>query len=322
MINCKSIINGNRIDVSCTNKSNTFKHLKLEIFDIDSDIKIVDYDFDILDNINVWSILRHDPFESNVQNGFKIIITNKDDNKIEGVDVLLLHPYIKTKFIDSDNLLSTPMASELNHNLLSAYEQFENDSLDLKNAKMILDLGSSIGVFTAYALEQNPNIKSICVEMNPNFHKVCSDTFKDNPNIIPINAAIYKESNKKILFKSMKEDMEDLGNNIVDDLFSDQIYSMKVDAISIEDIIKTYNINRISLMKVDIEGYEYELFDNISDETLNKIDKIFLEFHKAKDNQLKLDIINKLMKKGFKMRSYDGDIDCYNTYMYSLLFLK
>lgn len=320
MITCKVSINDNYIYVECFNTEGE-KSLRLDIYDLDSNLKLSDFKFNILNYTKVWNQLTYSPVNFNFVNGYKLILINTITNEIEFSDILLIKPYTKTKFIDDNNLLSHRMCEALNDNYLYTIKDFKDDILDIKNCDVIVDLGSTIGLFTAYALDQNPNIKSICVEMNSEFHKVCADTFKHNPNIFPINSAIYKKSNEKIIFKSLKEDLGDLGNTIVDNLFTDQIYSSTVDTISLDDIITNYNIDRISLLKVDIEGYEYELFENLSDDTLNKIDKIFLEFHRVVDPNRKLNLINRLMINGFKMKMFN-DVNFYSTVMFSLFFSK
>jgi len=321
MITCKTKISGGKIDVECFNTEDD-KLLLLEVFDVDSNFRLVDYNFIMSNYISIWNQLTYNPSDFKFLNGYRLIITNKKTNEIEYNDVLLIKSYSKTKFIDKDNILTHKIVGVLNHNYLESFTTFENDSLGIKNDKVLIDLGSSIGLFTAYALEQNPDIRSICVEMIPNFHKICVDTFKDNPNITPINAAIYKNSGETIDLRSSREDFYDLGNTVVGNLYNDQRYLLKVNTISIEDIMKNYNIDRISLLKVDIEGYEYDLFDNLSDDILDKIDKIFLEFHRVHDNNRKLTLINRLMIRGFKMKVYDKNIDFYHDHMFSLFFTK
>lgn len=321
MINCNSRLDDNIIYLDCSN-SEGYKNLLLTISDLDNNLKLIEYNFDIFESLSVWSRLTYGTSRFSFVNGYKLIIINVNTKEIEYEGVLLTKPYTKTKFIDKDNILTQRMSEVLNDNFLSTIKSFSKDSLNIKNDKVLIDLGSTIGVFTAYALDQNPDLKSICIEMNPNLHKICVDTFKDNPNIIPINAAIYKVSGETITFKSNKENFYDLGNTIVDNLFNDQTYSMEINTVSMESIMRDYNIDRISLLKVDIEGYEYELFDNLSDEFLSRIDKIFLEFHHVVEPNRKLNLINRLMINGFKMKIYDDTINFYSADMYSLFFSK
>ena len=270
--------------------------------------------------MNIWHRLNYSVKDYSFINGYRVSVTNTDTNYKEYEGNLLIKSYSKTKFIDSENILSLEISEILNENYLNSFKIFKNDSLNIKNCDTLIDLGSSIGLFTSYCLEQNPNIKSYCVEMNPKFHKICQDTFKDNHNIKSINAAIYKEHNSFINFKSNREDLFNLGNTISDDF--NKKYSLNVPTVSLKGLIEDFNIDKISFLKVDIEGYEYEFFENLEDDILEKIDKIFLEFHPVEDNYRKLNLINRLMIKGFKMTSYDQIVNFYSSQMFSIYFFK
>lgn len=320
----KCWIENKLIYINCLSYDSTERHLEADIYDLDNGLKLYDFQFSCLLGITtVWNELNYDLTEFNHVNGFKVNIMDLDTMKSVYTDVIMSKPYMSNKFIDKDNILSHNIIIELNHNLLETFHTHKNDALDLKNDSVILDLGSSIGIFTAYALEQNPALKSICVEMNYKFHKVCSDTFAHNHNVIPINAAIYKESNSNQTIYSKKDDLYDLGTTIIENLYGKvDMHTESINTISVDDIIKIYNLDRISLMKVDIEGYEYELIENLSNETLSKIDKIFLEFHEVYDKNKRIETISKLMRNGFRMKVCDKNINFYNDYMFSLFFTK
>lgn len=320
MIYCDLKFEDDVIYTNCVNYEND-KNCLMEIFDIDSNLKLFNFYFHISNYMNIWHKLSYSIKDYNFINGYKILITNIDNNEKEYDGYLLIKSYSKTKFVDSENILSLEISEILNQNYLNSFKIFKNDSLNIKDCDTLIDLGSSIGLFTSYCLEQNHNIKSYCVEMNPKFHKICQDTFKNNNNIIPINAAIYKEHNSYINFKSNREDLFNLGNTISDG-FNDKKYSLNVPTVSLKGLIDDFNIDRISFLKVDIEGYEYEFFENLEDELLDKIDKIFLEFHPVDDNYRKLNLINRLMIKGFKMTSYDQVVNFYSSQMFSIYFFK
>lgn len=319
MIDCKLTFEENIIYSECFNKDG-FKNLKLEIFEMDNNLRLIDYNFDMIDYIKIWSNVNYNPLHYGA-NGFKIKITNLENNQIEFNDVLFLKPFMKTKFIDKNNILTKEITEIMNSNLLETFRNLKDDKLDLKYSKWLIDLGSSIGIFTAYAMEQNPNIKSICVEMVPNFHKICVDTFENNPNIIPINAAVYKESNEEINMNSNIDNFYNLGNTIIENLYgNDQPYKKKVNTISLEDIINKYNIDEVSILKIDIEGYEYELLEKLDSTILNKIDKIYLDFHKVDNNHRKMNVIQKLKDNGFIIDN--ENIDYVNMERFTLFFIK
>ncbi len=55
--------------------------------------------------------------------------------------------------------------------------------------------------------------------------------------------------------------------------------TVNVEAITFEDFLKAQAIDKIDLLKVDIEGAEVELFSTVSDDTLSRIKQISVEFH-------------------------------------------
>jgi FkbM family methyltransferase len=317
---CKTRLEGDTIYLDCINSDGDVKIVTLEISDCESNFKLVEYKFSVFNCENVWNVLPFHLSNFDFINAFKVKLINDSTKEIEYEDIILTKSYSRTKF--ADNTMPHDITMALYSNWLESFNIFKGDSLGIKNDKVLVDLGSTIGVFTAYALQQNPNIKSVCVEMNPNFHKVCSDTFKDNPNIIPINAAIYKTSGETVELKSIRGDFYDLGNTVIPNLYHNQDHKLNVNTISLEDVIKQCDIERINLLKVDIEGYEYELFENLSDEILDKIDKILLEFHRAHNPMRRLNLINRLMIKGFKFETYDKKVNFYSTNMFTLFFTK
>jgi len=307
MIKCElsfDITDEIEINIKCFDESDVEKLFILEIFDLDTNLRVFNKEYSIKKFIHIWCTLGHGikhyyPSFREFINGYRIKLTNLATNEIEFDDVLLTKQYSRTKFIDKNNLLSNKEVQMIYQNFINFFKLLKNNCLNIKDDDIIVDLGSSIGLFTAYALEQSPNIKSINVEMNSIFHNICSDTFKDNKNIIPINKAIYKNSNETIDMYSDVENFSSFSSNIV----NNSTFVKKIPTISLEDIINKYNLDRISLLKVDIEGYEYELFENLDDNILSKIDKIHLEFHKTKDNNDRLILINRLLKYGFKINN-------------------
>lgn len=312
--------NFDTIYIDCFNDDGKEKLLRLKVYDIDSNFELVDYLFSFIDYLQVWSVLPYSCINNTMVNGFKIILKNEITNEIEYEDIILAKQYSPVKFKGVETL-SHDINLVLNANYMETFRLFENDLLKIKEDKVLIDLGSSVGLFTAYALKQNPQIKSICVELNPVFHEICVQTFKNNSNIIPINAAIYKSSNETINVNSRSENLCDLGNSIKGNIYGDMPFVSSINTISISDIMNSYSIDRISLLKIDIEGYEYELFDNLNEDILSKIDKILLEFHPSENLKEKLNLIDKLIINGFKFKPILEEVNYFDD-MFTLFFYK
>jgi FkbM family methyltransferase len=236
-------------------------------------------------------------------NGYKIFIKNPNNQDvILEKDFRLRNepPVTKTKF-----KFETPCLEFRNY-----YEAFFDDvwkELELSSKdKVVIDIGSGVGTFTAYALEKGcKNI--IGIEADDKCYKSTLNTFRNNKNVSFINKAVYSESNKELEFHYLKSDNTTYAGSLINEWINkehhDNIITKKIKTISIDDIINLYNIQNIDAIKMDIEGGEYEIFDKISDHTLSKINRILLEFHMNLDNRLDY-VIDKMKRNGFNYKIY------------------
>ena len=60
--------------------------------------------------------------------------------------------------------------------------------------------------------------------------------------------------------------------------YAEEIYE-DVDCLSLDDLFAREGVERCSLLKCDVEGAEYDIFLNASDETLKRIDTLAMEAH-------------------------------------------
>jgi FkbM family methyltransferase len=137
------------------------------------------------------------------------------------------------------------------------YHMWEEDTYasilpHLDPNKTFLDIGSWQGPISLIA--QKYSKRCICFEPDPVAYKMLQENIRLSgfDNIIAVNKAVSSES-------SLSIGNNELGGGGSSYLRSDN--SVKCDTISFEEILKTYDLNEdnISVIKVDIEGYECEL---------------------------------------------------------------
>jgi len=170
-------------------------------------------------------------------------------------------------------------------------------SKHIREKDVVVDIGASCGSFIDFCLSKNVS-KIIALEPSPSF-SILNNTFENETRVIAENKAISIDNkNKKFVVESLTT-----LSRITETDISDKNY-IEVKCISLDALIFKYNLNKIDVLKMDIEGYEYEIFKNLQNDTLNNINKIILEFHANENN--KLDTIKeKLLNCGYKLETFD-----------------
>jgi len=190
------------------------------------------------------------------------------------------------------------------------FENLLNDEI------IVIDLGACKGEFIN-EIEKNYKVKkAVLVEANPNNFK----NLINKDNWVNYNRAISSNSNEFIEFY---EDPKSPYNGTKVFNYFDGV-KHKIETITLEDIIKENNISYIDILKIDIEGSEYEIMDKISDEVYNVIRQITIEFHDFIDPNLKIEtqkIIDKLENLGYKRISKPIQ-HMFNSENYDVLFYK
>jgi len=185
-----------------------------------------------------------------------------------------------------------------------------------KNANLVIDLGASEGYYTLKLKQNNPTCKVIVVEPNPLAFEVLEKNIKSNKlsDVILVNKAICKK-NEKMVFEIV-ENVSAIGGKdlgIMDRpwLKKEMVKKIKVDCITLNKLFQEYKINKVDILKLDVEGMELEILKS-SKNLLNKIQKIVVEWH---SKEIRDELKKFLKNNGFKLvfeekRNYRGFIFC------------
>jgi len=197
-------------------------------------------------------------------------------------------------------------------NEIFKYREYKSCEEILINANngIVVDVGAHVGFFSIYSYCLNTRIKIYAVEPEKNNLNYLSLNKKENKieNIKIIDCAITEKTGKGELVIT-----DDSINNYVlsSEDFEDSILKFqKIKIFSLEDFFVKNKIDRVLLLKMDIEGGEYKIFESIKYEILNKIDNIILEYHL--DNKIGYDqkfLENILRVNGFSVQFFPSGFD-------------
>lgn len=123
---------------------------------------------------------------------------------------------------------------------------------------VFLDLGANIGSVTIPLFKRRPDLQCICVEAAPwifDYLRKNMDINFTNESIVLINKALLDKDDVVLPFYSPKEKF---GKGSLSPVFTD--VGIPVTSVTIDSIIRDYNLSVVDTIKIDIEGFEYFAF--------------------------------------------------------------
>jgi FkbM family methyltransferase len=220
------------------------------------------------------------------------------------------YPHKKTTSINGKNI-EIIIRSEADDSVF--YEIFEKREYgyleqSIKDAKSpIIDIGAHTGMFSIYASAINPKSAIFAYEPCPKNFEALKENFKINniSNVFPKNLAVSAETGQRVLF--LNEDSHNHSLIPKNGEKEQKVFSTDIKSI-LSKIKLLENNEKIDLLKMDAEGIEFEIFENISPNTLNVFKKIYLEFHESESKNG--EIIRKIFEKqNFKTKLIPSKYD-------------
>lgn len=199
--------------------------------------------------------------------GFLIEFRDTDQNLLESRERRIKDIPFKKPVIDISN--TEPVFMN--------YEEFfidkVYDNLDLDNCKTVLDIGANVGLWTKYILSRNAR-KVYSFEPNKKALDHLRYGVRNESNVTIVEKAVYKED---ATLKFYINEENSLTSSVLPE--SGHSPSYDVDAISLENAINLTGEDKIDLVKIDIEGAEFDIIENLPQHVFDRIDSFLIEYH-------------------------------------------
>lgn len=157
-------------------------------------------------------------------------------------------------------------------------KELDGPDVQINSGDVVVDLGANIGMSAAYAHSRGAK-EIYCFEPDPNLVKLI---YKNVPGVIIHQNAI-----------SHKNENVELYHWPYNPVHPGPMYSCE--CLTIRDVLKIVN-KKINYLKVDIEGFEENAFDELTQRECSQIEKMMVEHHRPERLN---EFIGKLQNKGF-----------------------
>jgi FkbM family methyltransferase len=183
---------------------------------------------------------------------------------------------------------------------------FKSYDLNYDNPTVIIDGVGNIGLTSLFLTQKFKSARIYTIEPDLKNFKVLLQNVAPYNNIVPINAALWnKESDVKI----KNEYESEWAFEIVDsNSTNDQILK----GLPLSYIINQYKLDRIDILKLDIEGAEKELFTDNYDSWIARTKCIVIELHDWLKKDCSKAVFKTLAQYNFDVSIFNGMLLCIN----------
>jgi FkbM family methyltransferase len=284
----------------------TLKNALVSIKDIDSGAVIWSSKYDILpENIEFWMIpVPKQFYDFEVAPEF-----GGFDFELYENDKLIYKKSFRIKEISISKprvrIVNSSEPTFVNYNEFFVQRIYEK-YLKGKDFDIVVDVGANVGLWTEY-VESVSNVKHVyMIEPNLNALDILHKSFQDkNHTIIPnalssVNGELtfFINEENSLISSVVKDHQNSFGGTNLKNQYT-------VNSIRFDTFLEKYGIEKINLMKIDIEGAEYELFDSMGQKEFDIIDNILFEYHLSTERTLERDV-NNIMDR---LKSYGFNSD-------------
>lgn len=174
---------------------------------------------------------------------------------------------------------------------------FRHFPLEL-NSPTIIDIGAHKGYFSCMVARKYPKSRIISIEPDPvNFEYLKENLSRNNiDNVTSLKYAVSNHNATSSFYVAQKSSVIHSLNR--ENVPSPNVSEIKVECRTLSKILSEHRITHVDILKMDIEGLEYDVLLKLHDRILSKIDVFMVEAHKTKTHNLK-DLTRFFRSKGY-----------------------
>jgi len=168
-----------------------------------------------------------------------------------------------------------------------------------RGVNVVIDAGANVGMSSCYFSTLFPEARIISIEPEPgNFMQLVKNT-NSLKNVKPLQYALWKNDGVLAIDGTSNETWS---FKVKEQVVLDSESTTQIDAVSIDTLINQFNLECIDVLKIDIEGAEYDLFLENYESWLPHVKYIMIELHDGYKKGCSTAVMKALAKFNFSIR--------------------
>ena len=145
---------------------------------------------------------------------------------------------------------------------------------------VVIDLGANDGKFAAELLEQHPDATVVLVEGDPFLVRRLRERFATQRNVLLYAGLIGAQARERATFHlSRIAEGNSVHLALAASWSPQETRAIEMPMIDLGGLFSLARLNQVELLKVDIEGSEYDVLPSIGPELARSIAQLSVEFH-------------------------------------------
>ena len=175
-----------------------------------------------------------------------------------------------------------------------------DEALNFRNPT-IVDIGANVGFYSLFMFSRYPQASIYSFEPMPFNFSTLQDYQKTYPSFDwHIDSRAVSASDQAITLHASKLDAFTTMASVFDASYNTE--RIEVEAITLPQILSTYRIEHIDILKLDCEGSEYAIVYTLPEELLKKVSVMMIETHQGAQAEESTDaMVAYLRKHGFAL---------------------
>lgn len=188
----------------------------------------------------------------------------------------------QTALAVSHRLLKHPVKVRIGTSDTSTFEQvLVNTEYDFNSSaeiKVIVDAGANIGLTSVLLANRYPSAKIYAIEPESSNFELLQENTNRYPNITTIQGALWDKRGTIDLVDPGFGHWGFVVRETSAIAIHDQAVNSNIRTLSVDSLLHDYEIDKIDILKMDIEGAELEVFQS-ADAWIDNVKSIIVELH-------------------------------------------